>query len=523
MVDSRLPWWRSAAIYEVYPRSFADGDGDGDGDLAGLRARLPYLRDLGVDALWLTPFYPSPQVDGGYDVSDYRGVDPMYGTMADFDAMLAEAHEAGMRLIIDLVPNHSSSAHPWFTAALAAAPGSAERDRYIFRDGRGDDGGQPPNDWESIFGGPAWTRVPDGQWYLHLFDPAQPDFNWDNAEVRADFEDILRFWLDKGVDGFRIDVAHGMVKAAGLPDVGFPAQIGLLGKGRLPYFDQDGLHDIYRRWRQILDEYPDRMAVAEAWAETPERLARYIAPDELHQAFNFDYLDAAWTAEAVRTVVDVSLTQAALVGAPTTWVLSNHDKQRHVTRYGGGELGLRRARAAIMLMLALPGSAYLYQGEELGLPEVLDLPDGALRDPQWERSGHTMRGRDGCRVPLPWSGDRPPFGFSDTEATWLPMPAGWTDLTVAAQQGNPASMLHLYRNALRLRRDLPGLGDGPMRWLDSAPDTVLFERPGGVRCLVNFGAGPTPAPAGYGEPLLASGPLEDGKIPPDTAVWWPAT
>jgi alpha-glucosidase len=520
-VDSHKPWWRSAVIYEVYVRSFADADGDGVGDLEGLRGRLPYLRELGVDALWLTPFYRSPWVDGGYDVADYRDVDPDFGDLAAFDALLADAHAADLRVIIDLVPNHSSAAHPWFVEALAAPPGSPERERYLFRDGRGAHGELPPNDWESIFGGPAWTRVPDGQWYLHLFDPAQPDLNWDDPRVHAEFESILRFWLDRGVDGFRVDVAHGMVKAAGLPDVGHPNQIGLLGKGRLPYFDQDGLHDIYRRWRRILDEYPgERIAVAEAWAETPQRLARYIAPDELHQAFNFDYLDAGWAAPALRQVIDDSLYEAGLVGAPTTWVLSNHDRNRHVTRYGGGEAGLRRARAAILLMLALPGSAYLYQGEELGLPEVLDLPDEVLTDPVWERSGHTDRGRDGCRVPLPWSGAEPPFGFGPGGRSWLPQPAGWRELTVARQQADPGSMLSLYRAALRVRADLPGLGDGPIRWLESAPDTLLFERPDGVRCLVNLGPAAMPVPDGYGPPLLASAELVDGAVPADTTVWW---
>ncbi|HWB38083.1 MAG TPA: alpha-amylase family glycosyl hydrolase, partial [Rugosimonospora sp.] len=384
-------WWRTAVIYEIYVRSFADGNGDGEGDLIGLRERLPYLRDLGVDAIWLTPFFRSPMVDGGYDVADYRDVDPLFGTLADFDAMLSRAHDLGIRVIVDIVPNHSSSQHPWFVEALAAPAGSAVRDRYHFRPATVD--GQPPNDWESIFGGPAWTRTPDGSWYLHLFDPGQPDLNWDNADVRAEFESVLRFWLDRGVDGFRIDVAHGMVKAHGLPDVGHSAQIGLLGKGELPYFDQDGVHEVYRAWRKILDSYPgQRMAVAEAWASTPQRLARYVAPDELHQAFNFDFLDAPWDAQALRHTVDACVAAADIVGAPTTWVLSNHDKQRHVTRLGS----LARARAAALLMLALPGSAYLYQGEELGLAEVLDLPADARQDPVWFRSGGTDPGRDGC-------------------------------------------------------------------------------------------------------------------------------
>jgi alpha-glucosidase len=501
-------WWQTALIYQVYPKSFADSDGDGIGDLPGIRDRLPYLRDLGVDAVWLSPFFRSPQVDGGYDVSDYRDVDPMFGALADFDALLATAHELGLRVIVDLVPNHSSSEHPWFLEALAAPPGSAARDRYVFREGRGD---QPPNDWESVFGGPAWTRTGDGDWYLHLFDPAQPDFNWRNLEVRAEFESILRFWLDRGVDGFRVDVAHGMVKADGLPDVGYAGQISLLGKAVLPYFDQDEVHDIYRSWRKILDSYPgERMAVAEAWATSPQRLARYVTPDELHQVFNFDYLAADWSASALRSVIDESLSTVEPVGAPATWVLSNHDKPRHVTRYGD----IRRARAAILLMLALPGSAYVYQGEELGLPEVLDLPDEVLQDPVWRRSGFTDRGRDGCRVPLPWSGDEPSYGFGPA-GCWLPQPAVWRELSVQAQLADAASMLHLYRAAIALRRGF----SGGLEWLDGPPDTLVLRRSSGLVCAVNFSSAPVALPPGYGDVICSSVPVEDGLLPPDAAAW----
>ena len=533
--DSGADWWRSAVVYQVYVRSFADGDGDGIGDLRGLRARLPYLHELGVDALWLTPFYRSPMVDGGYDVADYRDVDPIFGTLADFDAMVTDAHALGLRIIVDLVPNHTSDRHPWFTAALAAGPGSAERERYLFRDGQGEQGELPPNDWESIFGGPAWTRVPDGQWYLHLFDPAQPDLNWRHPQVRGEFEDILRFWLDRGVDGFRIDVAHGMIKAEGLPDVGFSSmttgqrQVELLGRGRLPYFDQDEVHDIYRSWRPILDSYPGgRMAVAEAWAETPQRLARYIGPDELHQAFNFDFLDAVWSADSFRKVIDTALAESTIVGAPTTWVLSNHDRQRHVTRYGDGEVGLTRARAASLLMLSLPGSAYLYQGEELGLPEVLDLPDELRQDPAFQRTGES---RDGCRVPLPWSGELAPYGFGPDGGalSWLPAPQGWRALSVTAQTGDPASTLELYRAALRIRRTHPALTatDG-ITWLAAEPGVLALRRGGpadgaSLLCVANLGGTPVRVD-GYGTPLLSSAPLieQDGGIllPIDSAAWF---
>ncbi|MFD4207858.1 glycoside hydrolase family 13 protein [Micromonospora tulbaghiae] len=526
-------WWRSAVVYQVYVRSFADANSDGVGDLQGIRQRLPYLRDLGVDALWLTPFYTSPQVDAGYDVADYRDVDPLFGNLTDFDEMITDAHALGLRIIVDMVPNHTSSAHPWFAAALASGPGSPERERYLFADGKGEQGELPPNDWESIFGGPAWTRVVDGQWYLHLFDPAQPDLNWRHPEVRAEFEDVLRFWLDRGVDGFRIDVAHGMIKAEGLPDVGFNSmttgqrQSELLGKGRLPYFDQDEVHDIYRAWRPILDSYPGgRMAVAEAWAETPQRLARYIGPDELHQAFSFDFLDATWSADSFRKVIDTALAESTIVGAPTTWVLSNHDRQRHVTRYGDGEVGLRRARAAALLMFALPGCAYVYQGEELGLPEVLDLPDELRQDPAFRRTGES---RDGCRVPIPWGGELPPYGFGPdgSELSWLPAPATWRSLSVAAQTGLPGSTLELYRTALRIRHEHPALAglDG-ITWLETEPGVLAFRRAAGdaeVTCVVNI-SGADVTVSGHGRPLVASADLTergDGYVlPVDAAAWF---
>ncbi|MDL4774904.1 glycoside hydrolase family 13 protein [Actinomadura xylanilytica] len=530
-------WWRNAVIYQVYVRSFADGNGDGVGDLPGVRDRLPYLAGLGVDALWITPFYRSPMADFGYDVADYREVDPRFGTLDDARALIADAHAHGLRIILDLVPNHTSDAHAWFRAALAAAPGSPERARYLFRDGRGAGGAEPPNDWESVFGGPAWTRIPGGQWYLHLFDPAQPDLNWNDAAVRAEFEAVLRFWLDLGADGFRIDVAHGMVKAAGLPDVGRAGQTRMLGTAVLPYFDQDGVHEIHRSWRALLDTYAgERIGVAEAWAPTAERLARYTRPDELHQAFNFHYLTAPWDAHGMRAVIEESLRTAAAVSAPATWVLSNHDVQRHVTRYGGGAEGLRRARAAALLTLALPGSAYVYQGEELGLPEVLDLPAEVLQDPQRRRG--EGEGRDGCRVPLPWSGEEPPFGFGTGGTTWLPIPPAWRDRTVAAQDADPDSTLALYRNALRVRRGHPALGDGPLRWLVGPPGTLMFVRePGGpdgaggagtpagrsVGCAVNMGDR-TVQIAAFGAPLLASGPVRAAggriELAPGTAVWW---
>jgi alpha-glucosidase len=535
-------WWRSAVIYQVYIRSFADGDGDGTGDIAGLRSRLPYLADLGVDAVWITPWYPSPLADGGYDVSDYRDIHPAFGTLADAREMIAEAHGLGLRVILDIVPNHTSDRHTWFRQALAAppgSPGSPARERYIFRDGRGEDGCLPPNDWHAAFGGPAWTRTADGQWYLHLFAPEQPDLNWDNPEVHAEFESILRFWFDLGVDGFRIDVAHGMAKDPALPDLGLPEFSVLTGPGQddHPHWDRDGVHDIFREWRAVADGYPDRRVfVAEAHVR-PGRLAGYLREDELHTAFNFDFLKCPLEAGPLREVIDRSITELAAVGAPATWVLSNHDETRHVTRYGRARtgvqatfrdrrlptdraLGTRRARAAALLMLALPGGAYLYQGEELGLYEVEDLPEDALQDPVWERSGHTVRGRDGCRVPLPWTGDAPPFGFGPPGTVpWLPQPADFTSLTAEAGRADPASMLRLYRHALLLRRTDPGLRGEEFHWLDSPDGTLLFERGPGLLCAVNLSARPLPLPDAR-DPLLASGPLDsDGLLPPDTTAW----
>ncbi|ROQ98328.1 alpha-glucosidase [Streptomyces sp. 2132.2] len=517
-------WWRDAVIYQVYVRSFADSDGDGIGDLQGVRARLPHLARLGVDAVWLTPFYVSPQADGGYDVADYRAVDPLFGDLSDADELVRAAHALGLRVIVDVVPNHTSDRHAWFREALAD-PGGEARARYHFRPGRGPGGELPPNDWESVFGGPAWTRTPDGAWYLHLFAPEQPDLNWEHPEVAQEFSSVLRFWLDLGVDGFRVDVAHGMVKAPGMPDIGRGAQATLIGTEPLPFFDQDGVHEIHRSWRRLLDSYEGpRIGVAEAWAPTSERLALYVRPDELHQAFNFRFLNCPWETGAMRTVIDESLAATASVGAPTTWVLSNHDVVRHVTRYGGGAQGLARARAAALLMLALPGSAYLYQGEELGLPEVADLPDAVRQDPAFLRSAGQDGLRDGCRIPLPWSGEQPPYGFGPA-GSWLPQPADWAPLSVAAQTGDPHSTLELYRAALELRRALPGLGSpdaGPLTWLPAPEGMLLFTRPG-FACTLNSRPEPVELPA-PGRPVLSSAPVEtDGRtvlLPPDSCTWW---
>jgi alpha-glucosidase len=554
-VNSPQPWWRSAVVYQVYIRSFADGNGDGVGDIAGLRSRLPYLAELGVDALWINPWYRSPMRDGGYDVADFRAIDPSFGTLPEAGAMIREAHELGLRVLLDLVPNHVSDQHAWFRDALAARPGSSERARFIFRDGRGPTGGEPPNDWKSNFGGSAWTRVEQpedgdepsgrpGQWYLHLFAPEQPDLDWTNPEVRDEFEAAMRFWFERGVDGFRIDVAHGLAKAEGLPDLASAARRPRTGERvEHPHWDRDEVHEIYRTWRALADEYDDpRVFVAEAWVHDPERLARYVRADELHTAFNFDFLLAPWKAEPMRRSIEATLRSHSAVAAAPTWVLSNHDTVREVSRYARHQgirplrklddvrrlpadyaLGLRRARAAALLMLALPGGAYVYQGEELGLPEVEDLPDDALRDPGWELSGHAERGRDGCRVPIPWSGTAPPFGFSPDGASgspWLPQPPAWRELTVEAQTGGDGSTLELYRRALALRREHPALGDGELRWLAAPSGALAFAREPGFRCIVNFSADEPVLVAPDAVPLIASGALSDGqRVPRDTTVW----
>lgn len=530
-------WWRDAVVYQVYPRSFADGNGDGTGDIAGLRSRLDYLRWLGVDAVWLNPWYDSPLADGGYDVADYRAIDPRFGSLDEATEFVADAHRHDIRVIVDLVPNHTSSQHAWFREAVAHGPGSPARARYHFLPGRGADGELPPNDWPSVFGGPAWTRLDgdpaDGEWYLHLFDPAQPDLNWEHPEVQDEFDAIMRFWLDRGVDGFRVDVAHGLVKHPGYADLGDrPHHVRDQVVPDHPFWDRDELHDIYRRWRSVLDEYDGRMLVAEAPVHA-SRYPMYLRPDEFHQCFDFDLMHAAWNAKQFSDVIHHAVGAAASVGSNPTWVLSNHDEMRHATRYAlppgtdfrrwpltgpfdvlDAEVGERRARAAALIALALPGCTYVYQGDELGLPEAWDLPPHVLDDPVWLRSGQTDKGRDGCRVPIPWTTEGPSLGFGDA-APWLPQPAEFAGLSVEAQRGAPDSMLEMYRAAIGLRR--AHLRDGfDIAEVDLGSDVLAFERGSSFRSVTNMGGDPVPLPAG--EILLTSGPVTD-LLPPDTTIW----
>ncbi|MDM4762060.1 glycoside hydrolase family 13 protein [Galbitalea sp. SE-J8] len=530
-------WWRHAVVYQIYPRSFADSDGDGLGDIDGIRSRLDYLVELGVDAIWLSPFYPSPLADGGYDVSDHRAVDPRLGTTDGIRALIEGAHARGLKIIVDIVPNHTSDQHEWFQRALAAPAGSPERDRYVFRDGTGPDGAEPPSDWRSHFGGSAWARLPDGQWYLHLFAPEQPDLNWGNPEVRADLIRTLRFWGDLGVDGFRVDVAHGLAKDLSEPLRSQPnLDRALPLDGTDPLYDRDELDDIYREWRELFDSYsPPLMAVAESWAP-PARVWRYARSTSLGQAFNFELSTAAWDAGQFRAVIENGLESARRTAATTTWVLSNHDIVRHTTRYalpagidldawllGGGAdpapdraLGTARARAAALLMLALPGSVYVYQGDELALPEVSDLAPEQLHDPIWLRTDGAQKGRDGARVPLPWDATGEHLGFS-TATPWLPLPEAFRDLAVATQDADPESTLNLYRAAIRCRALLDPSGD--IAWLDAPEGALHFAHPNGWRCFTNFGDAAVSVE--IGERILGSAPgMDAGVVPPNATLWY---
>ena len=543
LASTPAPWWRRGVVYQVYVRSFADSNGDGTGDVVGLQSRLPYLAELGVDAIWINPWYRSPLADGGYDVADYRQIEPRYGTIEEAGELIRAAHDVDIKVIVDVVPNHTSIEHEWFVQALAAPPGDVARDRYHILPGKGPNGEEPPTDWTSVFGGPAWSRLPDGEWYLHLFDSSQPDLNWENDEVRTEFLDVLTFWLDRGADGFRVDVAHGLVKDMSWPDI--EASTGaLLAAAQTeghPFWDRDGVHEIIRTWRTLLDSYDDRMMVAEAWVNGPERLARYLRPDEYHQSFNFDFLGADWNADDFRRIISESLDQAGAVGSTPTWVLSNHDVVRHPTRYGlpngtdwrqwlldgphdilDPELGATRGRAASLLMLALPGSTYLYMGDELGLPEVWDLPTEVLDDPVWERSGHTAKGRDGCRVPLPWTPDGPSFGFGDGPG-WLPQPELFGPLSAAQQAGDEHSTLLLHRAALRIRSSQL-VQDEAFEWVEAPNGVIAFRRGSGLQSWTNLSGADVSLPTDCSivlssNPSQRDGGIDENIIADNSTVW----
>jgi alpha-glucosidase len=529
-------WWRSGVIYQIYPRSFADHNGDGMGDLKGITNRLPKLKELGIDAVWLSPFYTSPQKDAGYDVSDYRDVDPLFGNLADFDRLIETAHGLGIRVMIDLVPNHSSDQHAWFQSALKSEPGSKQRSFYHFKDGKGVSGELPPNNWLSLFGGPAWTRTPDGQWYCHLFDSSQPDLNWENPEVLREFEDILRFWLDRGVDGFRVDQPHAMAKAQGLPDHPYVKEAGagfIEGRESPPMWFQESVHEIFRSWRKILESYPgDRAMCGEAYVLPLSFMAKWVRPDEFHQTFNFRFLDAGWDQQKLVAAINESFEAFDEVGAPSTWVLNNHDVIRHASRFGGdygratasdgigpnqkqpdAELGITIARAATLFMLGLPGASYLYQGEELGLPEHTTLEPEYRQDPTFFRTNGERVGRDGCRVPLPWEANSPSLGFGPGQNSWLPQPESYRQLARDIQEQDPASTLNLYKKALNLRKEL-ALGEGSFDWVENG--SVLSYQNGQLLIVHNFGQDRA-MPAG--RLLLSSDPEQADLLRSNQTLW----
>ena len=539
-MSSKQEWWRHAVIYQIYPRSFADGNGDGMGDLPGVLSRLESLQELGIDAIWFSPFFTSPQKDAGYDVSNYTDIDPRFGTLADFDALLAKAHAHGIRIIIDLVPNHSSDQHPLFQAALRESKGSPERDMYVFREGK--DANTPPNNWQSVFGGPAWTQVEDGQWYLHLFDSSQPDFNWANPKVEQFFHDVLRFWFDRGVDGFRVDVAHSLVKDPALPDIE-EVSSSMTGSDSAPkeekphpFWGQEGVHEVIRGFRKVANEYEDRAMCAEAWILPLSKMAKWVRPDEYHQTFNFAYLETPWDSAKLRNVVDESLREFGNVGAPSTWVLSNHDVIRHVTRMAYDKVpkqgdgigpsypqpdearGQRVGRAATAFMLGLPGSSYIYQGEELGLPEHTTLDASFREDPTFFRTKGERVGRDGCRVPIPWESDKPAYGFNNTGKSWLPQPENYRRYARSEQRGVAGSTLELYRQLLKIRKEF-NMGLGNLKWVEELCDetTLAFDN-SGVRVIANFG-GTVNLPGGE---LLATTQHDltvEGVLEHDQVAW----
>ena len=539
-MSSKQEWWRHAVIYQIYPRSFADVNGDGMGDLPGVLSRLESLKELGIDAIWFSPFFTSPQKDAGYDVSNYTDIDPRFGTLADFDALLAKAHAHGIRIIIDLVPNHSSDQHPLFQAALRASKGSPERDMYVFREGK--DANTPPNNWQSVFGGPAWTQVEDGQWYLHLFDSSQPDFNWANPKVEQFFHDVLRFWFDRGVDGFRVDVAHSLVKDPALPDIE-EVSSSMTGSDSAPkeekphpFWGQEGVHEVIRGFRKVANEYEDRAMCAEAWILPLSKMAKWVRPDEYHQTFNFAYLETPWDSAKLRNVVDESLREFGNVGAPSTWVLSNHDVIRHVTRMAYDKVpkqgdgigpsypqpdearGQRVGRAATAFMLGLPGSSYIYQGEELGLPEHTTLDASFREDPTFFRTKGERVGRDGCRVPIPWESDKPAYGFNNTGKSWLPQPENYRRYARSEQRGVAGSTLELYRQLLKVRKEF-NMGLGNLKWVEELCDetTLAFDN-SGVRVIANFG-GSVNLPSGE---LLATTQHDltvEGVLEHDQVAW----
>jgi alpha-glucosidase len=527
-------------VFQIYVRSFADSNGDGIGDLPGITSRLPYIKSLGVDAIWLNPCFPSPQRDHGYDVSDYFNIEPDYGTLSDFSELVEAAHSLGLRVLLDVVPNHCSNQHAWFQEALAGGPGCAARSRFWFRPGRGVDGAEPPNNWQAIFGGSAWTRVcePNGQpgeWYLGLFTPFQPDWNFGDPSVVDHFHQLLTFWFDLGVDGFRADAVIYLGKTEGLPD----SPLHDVANPVNPLYTYvASQHEVWRGWRSLVDSYEREhnrqiLLVAEAFTPNkPEAMTDYVNPMAFHQSFAFDLMFCAWNADRIRGVIDSTLSALQPFGLWPAWTLNNHDTQRGATRFGRADVGdvggfhegsfatstapidvaagEMLSRAAALFVMALPGCVYLYAGEELGLPEVFDIPASARQDPVFLNAEGGSLGRDGCRVPLPWSSDaKGAHGFSNvgvrtvatTAAPWLPQPAGWGEYSVETQDGQMGSTLELYRTAGRVRAESPDFHGEDLQWLEpedleTSAELLAFRR-GQTIIIMNLGLHTLPIPSAW--------------------------
>jgi alpha-glucosidase len=507
-------WWKHGVIYQVYPRSFQDSNGDGVGDLAGIAQRLPYLHWLGVDAVWISPFYPSPMKDFGYDVADYTGVDPLFGTMADFDALLAEAHRLGLKIILDLVPNHSSDRHPWFLES-ASSRESPKRDWYLWADPAADGG--PPNNWLSEFGGGAWQWHADsGQYYYHAFLPEQPDLNWRNPRVREAIHEVMRFWLDKGVDGFRVDVMWHLVKDAerrdNPPNPDHDPERGSPYQQLLPVYstDQPEVHEVVREMRTVVDEYGQRVLIGEIYLPVEQLVSYYgMEEPEAHLPFNFQLIGAPWEAAHIRAAVDSY--EAALPGHGwPNWVLGNHDQSRLASR-----IGTAQARVAAMLLLTLRGTPTLYYGEEIGMCDG-EIPPDRVVDPRERNCPGRGLGRDRARTPMQWD-DGPQAGFSSGEP-WLPLAGAVGMVNVATQREDSASMLALYRRLLAHRHREPALGVGDYRPLPFEPPLFGYLRHHGddaFLVLLNFaarGCDPRLPGALRGEVVLSThGPDRDGE------------
>jgi len=492
-------WWDTAVGYEVYIRSFADADGDGTGDLPGLIDRLDHLEALGIDVVWITPFMPSPGADHGYDVADYRDIDPLFGTLDDFDRLIAEAHGRGIRILVDIVPNHTSSRHPWFVDA-AFGPDSDHRDWYLWRDPAPDGG--PPNNWVSYFGGPAWTfDEASGQYYCHLFLPEQPDLDWRTPAVRAAFDDVLRFWLDRGADGFRIDVAHALLKDPSFRDnpqiseipPGADPMNTFLSFDHLHDLDQDDNVEIFRRWNRVAAEY-DALLLGEIALDDFDRVRRYSdGGDALHRVFALRTTWMAWNPDYVAASVREL---ASTVGAGVAWAFSCHDQPRPVTRFGGGAKGAERAMLLTTLSLALDGMPFLYQGQELGIGD--GEPLGGVREDPIAVRNQGAAGRDGCRTPMPWSGG-PQNGFTTAAESWLPAAARPSGETVEAQNSEPGSWLERHQVLLSLWRELRGDADAPAELLPTDHDLLVAARRGRIMAVANLAEHNTDADLPDGE------------------------